>query len=148
MADNRKLTDEDKEAIITEYIESRIYPDRTPVRQSELAQRYGVNQGTISRIITSSDEVERLGRRLRTSTLLAQAMAQHAAPRVMAETIKDALTKRDDAFGYLSQNARRDVLERAGVRVAKDEKQEVTISFASGKVVRPKMPERESEDGE
>ena len=150
MASNRKLTEADHDAIVEAYIESRIYPDKYdhPIKQRELAEKYGVDQSQISRIITSSDVVERLNRRTRTNTLLAQAMAQHAAPRVMAETIKDALTKRDDAFGYLSQTARRDVLERAGVRAAKEEQKEITFSFASGATVRPKMPERESEDSE
>lgn len=148
MAAERILTEEEKDEIITAYIESRIFPDRYDhaVKQKELAEKYGVNQSTISRVITSSEEVTRLQKRTRTSTLLAQTMAQLAAPRVMEETIKDALKERDDNFGYLSQNARRDVLERAGVRAQNDAKQEVTVSFASGMSVRPKMPEREESE--
>lgn len=151
MAENeRVLTEEEKDAIVLAYIESRIFPEKYDgrrVKQKELAEKYGVNQSTISRIITSSDEVGRLQKRTQTRTLIAQSMAQLASPRVMEETIKDALKERKDEFGYLSQNARRDVLDRAGVRAASDNKQEVTVSFASGMNVRPRMPERE-ESGE
>lgn len=149
-AEDRVLTEEEKDEIVLAYVESRIFPekyDNHRVKQKELAEKYGVNQSTISRIITSSDEVGRLQKRTQTRTLIAQAMAQIASPKVMEETIKDALKQRDDAFGYLSQNARRDVLDRAGVRATGDNKQEVTVSFASGMSVRPRMPERE-ESGE
>ena len=151
MAANEKvLTEEEKEEIVLTYIESMVFPEKYGghrVRQKDLAEKYGVNQSTISKIVTSSDEVSRLNKRMQTRTIVAQSMAQLAAPKVMEATIKDALKERDDAFGYLSQNARRDVLDRAGVRAASDNKQEVTVSFASGMNVRPRMPERE-ESGE
>lgn len=151
MAANEKvLTEEEKEEIVLTYIESMVFPEKYGghrVRQKDLAEKYGVNQSTISKIVTSSDEVSRLNKRMQTRTMVAQSMAQLAAPKVMEATIKDALKERDDAFGYLSQNARRDVLDRAGVRAVSDNKQEVTVSFASGMNVRPRMPERE-ESGE
>ncbi|MBE5798335.1 MAG: hypothetical protein E7321_00080 [Clostridiales bacterium] len=149
-ANERVLTEEEKEEIVLTYIESMIFPEKYGghrVRQKDLAEKYGVNQSTISKIVTSSDEVSRLNKRMQTRTIVAQSMAQLAAPKVMEATIKDALKERDDAFGYLSQNARRDVLDRAGVRAVSDNKQEVTVSFASGMNVRPRMPERE-ESGE
>lgn len=150
MAENeRVLTEEEKDEIVLAYIESRIFPekyDNHRVKQKELAEKYGVNQSTISRIITSSDEVGRLQKRTQTRTLIAQSMAQLASPKVMEETIKDALKERKDEFGYLSQNARRDVLDRAGVRAQSDNKQEVRVSFASGMNVRPRMPEREESE--
>lgn len=149
-ANERVLTEEEKEEIVLTYIESMVFPEKYGghrVRQKDLAEKYGVNQSTISKIVTSSDEVSRLNKRMQTRTMVAQSMAQLAAPKVMEATIKDALKERDDAFGYLSQNARRDVLDRAGVRAVSDNKQEVTVSFASGMNVRPRMPERE-ESGE
>ena len=149
-ANERVLTEEEKEEIVLTYIESMVFPEKYGghrVRQKDLAEKYGVNQSTISKIVTSSDEVSRLNKRMQTRKMVAQSMAQLAAPKVMEATIKDALKERDDAFGYLSQNARRDVLDRAGVRAVSDNKQEVTVSFASGMNVRPRMPERE-ESGE
>lgn len=149
-ANERVLTEEEKEEIVLTYIESMIFPEKYGghrVRQKDLAEKYGVNQSTISKIVTSSDEVSRLNKRMQTRKMVAQSMAQLAAPKVMEATIKDALKERDDVFGYLSQNARRDVLDRAGVRAVSDNKQEVTVSFASGMNVRPRMPERE-ESGE
>lgn len=149
MAKRRKekaLTEEQAEEIVTSYIESRIFSDQYDhkVTQSELAQQYGVSQTTICRIINSSDRIAGLNRRMKTSTMLALSMAQLAAPRVMEETIRDALKEREDAFGYLSQNARRDVLERAGVRSQNEARQEVQVTFASGHAVTPRMPERKS----
>lgn len=148
MAENGKLTQQEKEEILLTYIESRFDAEKykKPVTQQELARQYGVDQSTISRVISSSDEIEALNRRMRVDTLLSQAMAQRAAPKVMAEMIKDALKPRKDKLRYLNQNAARDVLDRAGVRAVKEDRQELVLSFASGEAVRPRMPEREEDE--
>ena len=52
-------------------------------------------------------------------------------------------TNYDPAFQYLWQNAIRDTLDRAGVKATKDEKQDISISFASGFELG--MPEKEEE---
>lgn len=150
MGFQRSLTDEQEDEILRRYIEPRMDPYFVgkPPTQQALAKEYGVSQSLISEIISKSSTIERMRKKTKSSVLLAQAMAEHAAPQIMAETIKDALKTRDDNFGYLHQNARRDVLERAGVRAAKEDKQEVKVSFASGVMVRPKMPVREEEDSE
>ena len=148
MAENGKLTQQEKEEILLTYIESRFDAEKykKPVTQQELARQYGVDRSTISRVISSSDEIEALNRRMRVDTLLSQAMAQRAAPKVMAEMIKDALKPRKDKLRYLNQNAARDVLDRAGVRAVKEDRQELVLSFASGEAVRPRMPEREEDE--
>ena len=146
----RALTDEQEDEILRRYIEPRMDPYYVgkPVTQAQLAKEYGVSQSLISDIIAKSSTIERMRKRTKASVLLAQAMAEHAAPQIMAETIKDALKPRSDKLRYLNQNAGRDVLDRAGVRAAKEDKQEVKVTFASGMNVRPKMPEREDETGE
>lgn len=141
------LTDEEKEEILSEYINSRTEPGRKPVTQRELAKKYGVDQSRISRIICDSDTIERMRRRTRVSVLIAQAMAESAAPKIMEETIKSAFKKRDAKFEYINQGDRRDILDRAGVRVEKGEKQEITLSFASGLSIEPGMPAGEDAGG-
>ena len=141
----KKLTQEQEDEIIHEYVDSRIDLERKPVTQMELAKKYGISQSVISRIISNSDVLTRMRRRTKSDVAIAQAMAERAAPKIMAETIKDALKPRKDKLRYLNQNAARDVLDRAGVRAAKDEKPEVVVTFASGHMVKPAMPERKEE---
>lgn len=137
----RKLTDEQKEEIIRRYIESRTDPSATPLTQTQLAKEYGVCQQTISKVICNSDVIERVRKRTKADVLLAQAMAEMAAPKIMRETIKSALQKRDKKFEYITQGDRRDVLDRAGVRVKTEEKQAIDITFNGGEGFGLGMPE-------
>jgi hypothetical protein len=61
--------------------------------------------------------------------LLAQAIAERAAAQVMRETVQSAFKRRDKKYEYITQGDRRDILDRAGVRVEKKEAADVTVSF-------------------
>lgn len=126
------LTDEECEALVVEYIESHTKPDMKPLTQVELGKKYGVSQTTVSKILIDSKTIERVQRRTKSNVALAQAIMASAAPEVAKRTVRSALTEREEKFEYITQGDRRDVLDRAGVRAAKEEKNEVTISFASG----------------
>lgn len=126
------LTDEEREALVVEYIESHTKPDMKPLTQVELGKKYGVSQTTVSKILIDSKTIERVQRRTKSNVALAQAIMESAAPEVAKRTVRSALTEREEKFEYITQGDRRDVLDRAGVRAAKEEKNEVTISFASG----------------
>lgn len=126
------LTDEEREALVVEYIESHTKPDMKPLTQVEIGRKYGVSQTTVSKILIDSKTIERVQRRTKSNVALAQAIMESAAPEVAKRTVRSALTEREEKFEYITQGDRRDVLDRAGVRAAKEEKNEVTISFASG----------------
>jgi transposase-like protein len=128
----KKLTDEMKEEIVHKYIESRSDPYAVPITQAQLAEEYGLGQSTISRIISDSGVIERVRRRTKSSVLLAQAIAEEAAAHAMRATVESAFKQRDEKYEYINQGDRRDILDRAGVRAEKSDKQDVTISFKTG----------------
>lgn len=121
-----KLTDEQREQIIYEYLEN------SEVTTTELGEKYGVSHATISRIISDSQTLRKLEDRANIAAARAKIRAQLNADEIMRLTIADAKKTREDKFGHLHQNARRDVLDRAGVRVTKEEDNTLTIKFADG----------------
>lgn len=126
---NKKLSDEQRDEIVHRYIESRADPFATPITQYQLAEEYGVSQSLISHVIADSGVIERVRRRAKSSVLLAQAIAEEAAAHAMRATVESAFKLRDEKYEYINQGDRRDILDRAGVRVEKGDKQDVTISF-------------------
>lgn len=128
----KKLTDKMKEEIVHRYIESRADPFAVPITQTQLAEEYGVGQATISRVISDSGVVERVRRRTKASVALAQAIAEEAAAHAMRATVESAFKPREEKYEYINQGDRRDILDRAGVRAEKSDKQDVTISFKEG----------------
>ena len=128
----KKLSDEQREEIVHRYIESRADPFAVPITQTQLAEEYGVGQATISRIIADSSVIERVRRRTKASVALAQAIAEEAAAHAMRATVESAFKLREDKYEYINQGDRRDILDRAGVRAEKSDKQDVTISFKTG----------------
>lgn len=124
--------EEQKELAVRMYIESRTDPNAKPLTQTEVAKKFGKSQTWMSAAIIDSGTIERIEKRTRSNVVLAKAMMQHAAPKVAEETIKSAMKKRAPKFEYITQQDRRDVLDRAGVRVEKQEAMDVNITFADG----------------
>lgn len=122
---SRKLTDEQREEIVFEYLEGF----ETTV---SLAEKYGVNHSTISRVINSSETLAKLEKKASISAQRAKIRAQLNADEIMRLMIEDANKTREDKFGHLHQNARRDVLDRAGVRTTEKEDATLTVRFADG----------------
>jgi DNA-directed RNA polymerase specialized sigma subunit len=121
-----KLTDEQREQIVLDYL-----GEGTPTMR-ELAAKYGVSQQTISATISNSKTLKRLEDRARANVTRALIRAQLNADEIMRMTIADAKKTREDKFGHLHQNARREVLDRAGVRIKEKEEETLTIRFAEG----------------
>lgn len=130
----KKLSDEQREEIVHRYIESRADPFAVPITQTQLAEEYGVGQATISRIIADSGVIERVRRRTKASVALAQAIAEEAAAHAMRATVESAFKLREEKYEYINQGDRRDILDRAGVRAASEEKPDVNIIFNGGSV--------------
>ena len=121
-----KLTDEQREQIVLDYL-----GEGTPTMR-ELAAKYGVSQQTISATISNSKTLKRLEDRARANVTRALIRAQLNADEIMRMTIEDAKKTRADKYGHLHQNARREVLDRAGVRVVKEEDNAININFVGG----------------
>lgn len=115
------------------YIESRMnheYGER--LTQAEIGKMFGHNQQWVSAALADEGTLDRLERRTRSDVIIARAMANKAAPEMMLDLIKSARKKRADQFEYITQQDRRDILDRAGVRAEKQEATDVTIRFADG----------------
>ena len=121
-----KLTEEQKEQIVLDYL-----GPGTPT-QDELAKKYGVCRQRIGQILSDSQTLKKLEARARSSVTRALIRAQLNADEIMRMTVEDAKKTRSDKYGHLHQNARREVLDRAGVRVVKEEDNAININFVSG----------------
>lgn len=121
-----KLTPEQREQIVLDYLGTG-----TPTMR-ELGEKYGVTQQTISKIVSDSQTLKKLENRARASVTRALIRAQLNADEIMRMTVEDAKKTRGDKYGHLHQNARREVLDRAGVRNKEADDSSVTIRFAEG----------------
>lgn len=121
-----KLTEEQKEQIVLDYL-----GPGTPT-QDELAKKYGVCRQRIGQILSDSQTLKKLEDRARSSVTRALIRAQLNADEIMRMTVEDAKKTRSDKYGHLHQNARREVLDRAGVRVKEADDSTLTIRFADG----------------
>lgn len=121
-----KLTEEQKEQIVLDYL-----GPGTPT-QDELAKKYGVCRQRIGQILSDSQTLKKLEARARSSVTRALIRAQLNADEIMRMTVEDAKKTRSDKYGHLHQNARREVLDRAGVRVKEADDSTLTIRFADG----------------
>lgn len=131
--DYKSLPSEEQMSLAVQmYIESHADPNVRPMSQTEIGKLFGHSQQWVSAALINSGVLDRIEKRTRSNVILARALMQTAAPKIAEETIKSALKKRDKKFEYVTQQDRRDVLDRAGVRAEKEEAQAVTISFAGG----------------
>lgn len=122
----RKLTPEQREQIVLDYL-----GPGTPTMQ-EIGQKYGVSKQLVSQIISDSQTLRKLEERAKANVTRALIRAQLNADEIMRMTIEDAKKTRADKYGHLHQNARREVLDRAGVRTKEAEDSTLTIKFAEG----------------
>lgn len=129
---SERLTDAQREEIAHKYIDSIADPYAVPVTQEELAEEYGVSRRTVGYVLQDSKVLERVRRRTRSDAIVAQAIAERAAVQIMRETVRSAFKIRDEKYEYINQGDRRDILDRAGVRVEKKEAADVTVTFKSG----------------
>ena len=127
-----RLTDEQRTEIAHKYIDSRADPYAEPLTQEDLAEEYGVSRRTIGYVLQDSAVLERVRRRTRSDVLVAQAIAERAAAQIMRETVQSAFKLRDEKYEYINQSDRRDILDRAGVRVEKKESADVNVTFRTG----------------
>lgn len=122
---NRKLTDEQRREVVRRYVEEY-------ETVSELAREYGVDRATIYRVLGAEEHAGRI--KALSDARLAQAKIRilEQVPAALDRNEEILNTNYDPAFQYLWQNAIRDTLDRAGVKATKDEKQDISISFAGG----------------
>lgn len=121
---NRKLTDEQRREVVRRYVEEC-------ETVSELAREYEVDRATIYRVLGAEENAGRI--KALTEARLAQAKIRilEQVPLALDRNEEILNTNYKPSLQYLWQTAIRDTLDRAGIKAAKDEKQDISISFAS-----------------
>ena len=126
------MTDGQKEAALSAYFEEGLEVE-------EIAERIGATAAQVTRALGDSRLLEPYRRRSEAAKLRAQIRVNESAEEAVMRQAE--LMKREKASESVSQRAAKDILDRAGVRVAKEDKGEIVIRFVNGA---PKlgMPER------
>ena len=129
------LKQKQKEAALDAYFEEGLEVE-------EIAERIGVTAAEITRALGDSQLLEPYKRRSEAAKLRAQIRVNESAEEAVLRQAE--LMKKEKASESVSQRAAKDILDRAGVRVMKEEKGEIVIRFLNGT---PKlgMPARQEE---
>jgi len=131
-----RLTQEKKSEVLCAYFEEGMEVE-------EIAQRLELTAAQVTRALGDSELLEPYRRRSEAAKLRAQIRVNESAEEAVLRQAE--LMKKEAASESVSQRAAKDILDRAGVRVAKEDKGEIVIRFVNGT---PKlgMPKRR-EDG-
>lgn len=117
------MTDEQKEAALSAYFEEGLEVE-------EIAERIGATAAQVTRALGDSRLLEPYRRRSEAAKLRAQIRVNESAEEAVLRQAE--LMKQKQASESVSQRAAKDILDRAGVRVAKEDKGEIVIRFVSG----------------
>jgi DNA-binding transcriptional regulator LsrR (DeoR family) len=121
-----KLTPEMKDEICRLYYEE-------DWRQVDLAEKFGVYQGVISKVVNEPKVMSQMLSRTLSSRVRAQMRINKHLEEAVDKQIELMRGEFDPQYKYLNQNAARDILDRGGVRMEKEENNEtrVVIDFGS-----------------
>jgi len=130
------MTQKQKEALLGAYFEEGLEVE-------EIAERFDLTAAQVTRVLGDGELLEPYKRRSEAAKLRAQIRVNESAEEAVLRQAE--LMKKEAASESVSQRAAKDILDRAGVRVAKEDKGEIVIRFVNGT---PKlgMPKRR-EDG-
>ena len=121
----QKITDEQCIEVVRRYVDEG-------ESVTELAEAYGVSRTAIYNALHRAEFADRM-KELRDARLArAQLRILEQAEKALDRNEDILNTEYDPAYQYLWQNASRDVLDRAGIKAPKEDKQDISISFAGG----------------
>ena len=95
-----------------------------------IAQRLGCTRGEVAEALCDTEALEPYRRRSEAVRLRAQIRLNESAEQ--AARMQAALLSGREEGDNVTQRAAKDILDRAGVRMKKEEKGEITIRFLSG----------------
>lgn len=125
MPNNKKLTDEMKDEIVHLYFEE-------DWRQVDLAKKFSVTQGVISGVVNDPKVLSKMLSRTTANRVRAQMRINRHLEEAVDTQIDLMKADYDDQYKYLKQNAARDILDRGGVRVEKEEKPDTQVVLNFG----------------
>lgn len=121
----QKITDEQCIEVVRRYVDEG-------ETVTELAEAYGVSRTAIYNALHRAEFADRM-KELREARLAkAQLRILEQAEKALDRNEDILNTEYEPAYQYLWQNASRDVLDRAGIKAPKEDKQDISISFAGG----------------
>ena len=121
----QKITDEQCIEVVRRYVDEG-------ESVTELAEAYGVSRTAIYNALHRAEFADRM-KELREARLAAAQLRILEQAEKALDRNEDILnTEYDPAYQYLWQNASRDILDRAGIKAPKEDKQDISISFAGG----------------
>ena len=129
------LTQEEKDAVLGAYFEEGMEIE-------EIAQRMELTGAQVTRVLGDEKLLEPYRRRSEAAKLRAQIRVNESAEEAVIRQAE--LLRKQETSESVSQRAAKDILDRAGVRVMKEDRGEITIRFIHGE---PEigMPERQED---
>jgi len=131
-----KLRDEKKKDILHAYFEEMKAPE-------EIAEKMKLSLRTVTGVLSDRKLLEPYKRRSEAAKLRAQICVNETAEEAVRKQAE--LMRAQETAQSVTQRAAMDILDRAGVRMPKEEKKDIRITFTAGM---PKlgMPQRRGED--
>ena len=134
-----RLSDRKMEEALKAYFEEGMEP-------GEIAKRLGVTARSVHAALSDKRLLKPYHERSEAAKLRAQICVNESAEEAARRQAALLHADEDEKARRLSQQAAKDILDRAGVRVPKTEKKDITIRFAGG-MPQIGMPARSGEDG-
>ncbi len=121
----QKITDEQCIEVVRRYVDEG-------ESVTELAEAYGVSRTAIYNALHRAEFADRMKELREARLATAQLRILEQAEKALDRNEDILNTEYEPAYQYLWQNASRDVLDRAGIKAPKEDKQDISISFAGG----------------
>lgn len=121
----QKITDEQCIEVVRRYVDEG-------ESVTELAEAYGVSRTAIYNALHRAEFADRMKELREARLATAQLRILEQAEKALDRNEDILNTEYDPAYQYLWQNASRDILDRAGIKAQKEDKQDISISFAGG----------------
>lgn len=121
----QKITDEQCIEVVRRYVDEG-------ETVTELAEAYGVSRTAIYNALHRAEFADRMKELREARLATAQLRILEQAEKALDRNEDILNTEYDPAYQYLWQNASRDILDRAGIKAPKEDKQDISISFAGG----------------
>ncbi|MBQ4265139.1 MAG: hypothetical protein IJB85_06475 [Clostridia bacterium] len=131
-----KLSEEKKKRLLYAYFEEAREPE-------EIARELGISQRTVTGVLSDRKLLEPYRRRSEAAKLRAQICVNESAEEAARKQAE--LMRAQESALSVTQRAAMDILDRAGVRVPKEEKRDIRITFAGG-MPKVGMPKRSGDE--
>ena len=128
--------EEKMDSALHAYFEEGLEPE-------EIAQRLGLNYAEMAALLGDKERLEPYRKRSEAAKLRAQICVNESAEAAARQQAR--LLRQSGVSETVTQRAAKDILDRAGVRMPKEEKRDVTVTFIHGAPALG-MPARYEED--